>query len=230
MQEAHHKRAKLAKWEQDSADKATSKDKDGPAHHAHHQKHHHKSAGAASVAIASGVQQQLGPLVKADVQAVPEPMQPVLSKSYQKTDQQQQKQVEADAGQWTKEDAAEELAAAKAKADAGSSGSSSSLGSEFEFDARTDLSDDQQSGASSSTELVVGGSKAPTQPLQLPEDLTLIRADGSAVPQATVAAFKYVWQLLQGRLLMGDPSTLAMFQPGWAGGWLVGQGAHHSST
>lgn len=171
-------------------------------------------------------------------------MEPVLSKTYLEKDQQQQQQAE-DAGEWFKETAAAaEEQAAKGKAgagltngDAAGSGSSSGLGSEIEFDARTDLSDDQQSGASSSAELVLGGtaqpvagSKAPAQQaLQLPEDLTLIRADGSAVPQATVAAFKYVWQLLQGRLLMGDPSTLAMLQPGWAGGWLV-QGAHSSST
>jgi hypothetical protein len=36
-----------------------------------------------------------------------------------------------------------------------------------------------------------------------------------------VAAFKYVWQLLQGRLALQDPNSLATFQPGWMGGWLV---------
>lgn len=60
-----------------------------------------------------------------------------------------------------------------------------------------------------------------SQVLQLPADLVLVKADGSAVSEGTIAAFKYVWQLLQGRLLLGDPSTLAAFQPNWSGGWLV---------
>jgi hypothetical protein len=69
-------------------------------------------------------------------------------------------------------------------------------------------------------ELVFGkpvGGKA----LVLPDQLVLLKADGTAVPQEVVAAFRYIWQLLQGRLMMGDPSTLIYFQPNWAGGWLV---------
>jgi hypothetical protein len=69
-------------------------------------------------------------------------------------------------------------------------------------------------------ELVFGkpvGGKA----LQLPDQLVLVKADGTAVSQEVIAAFRYIWQLLQGRLMMGDPSTLVYFQPNWAGGWLV---------
>jgi hypothetical protein len=77
------------------------------------------------------------------------------------------------------------------------------------------------STADEAADPVLGKPVTAVKILQLPEELVLVKADGSAVPQATVAAFKYVWQLLQGRLMMGDPKQLLMFQPGWAGGWLV---------
>jgi hypothetical protein len=77
------------------------------------------------------------------------------------------------------------------------------------------------SAADKAADPVLGKPVTAVKILQLPEELMLVKADGSAVPQATVAAFKYVWQLLQGRLMMGDPKQLMMFQPGWAGGWLV---------
>lgn len=72
-------------------------------------------------------------------------------------------------------------------------------------------------------ELVFGTpvAKNGQQMLALPPNLVLLKSDGSKVSEGTLAAFKYVWQLLQGRLMFGDTSVLATFQPTWAGGWLT---------
>jgi hypothetical protein len=262
--DAHRRKAKMAKYEQEHeakhhADKSAVKA--AAAEHQEHHTHHHKhkkaaaaagagaaaaagvSSGAAVIAGAgkdvtatpvgvaaatklspapifkqSGIRAEVEAVpepdakaapaseVKAKIKAVPQPMEPVLSKEFVKKQEQQQQQVHEESKDANQAPNSDDIA----------------VDSEFEVDSDSSSAEGSE-GSASSREVVIGKppAAASAQALLLPADLTLVKADGSAVPDATVAAFRYVWQLLQGRLMMGDPSTLLMFQPGWAGGWLA---------
>jgi hypothetical protein len=77
-----------------------------------------------------------------------------------------------------------------------------------------------------------GAQQRAPQPLvlDLPPNLVLTRLDGSRVPQPVVNALVHVWGLLLGRLRFGDTATLLQYQPGWPGGWVVGDAALAVST